>query len=173
MTRTRISFALVGALVVGAGLCAGLARADDPKPGVPSGQKEVKQPFLDALIGTWNVETTGPMAAGKGKSTFAKGVGGTAVLQDYEKKSAMGPYFAHGIYKVSDDDKTLTLWWLDNHGAEPVKFTGALTDTGYDVSGEASGVGVVNLKAEKKGDTIVFTMGMGGQSMVTTYTRAK
>ena len=172
MNRTRITVALVGALVVGAGLCAGLARAEDPKDVMPPVQKEMKQPFVDALVGTWNIETTGPMA-GKGKATFAKGVGATALLEDYESLSAMGKFSGHGIHKVSDDDKTITVWWIDNYVAEPLKLTGPLTDTGYAISGDAPGMGPMKIKFEKKGEGLVFTMEAGGNTMVSNYTRAK
>jgi hypothetical protein len=172
MTRTRITFAWVGALVVGAGLCAGLARAEDPKEAMPPVQKEMKQPFVDGLVGTWNIESTGPMA-GKGKATFAKGVGATALLEDYEGTSAMGSFSGHGIHKVSADNKTITVWWIDNYLAEPMKLTGPLTDTNYEISGEAPGMGAMKIKFEKKGDGLVFTMEAGGQTMVSNYTRAK
>jgi hypothetical protein len=172
MTRNRITFAWVGALVVGAGLCAGLARAEDPKEGMPPVQKEIKQPFMDTIVGTWNLETSGTMA-GKGKATFAKGVGGTAILEDLESKSATGPFFGHGIHKVSDDNKTVTVFWIDTHSAEPLKLTGPLTDAGYEISADVPNMGTMKIKFEKKGDGLVFTMDAGGQTMVTNYTRAK
>lgn len=172
MSHARIAFGLLAVVATGAVIGARFARAEDPKEGMPPVQKAMKQALVETLVGTWNVESTGPFA-GKGKATFAKGVGGTALLEDYEKTSAMGTYFGHGIYKVSDDDKTITIWWLDNYSAEPVKLSGPLKDIGYEVSGDAPGMGPMKLTCEKKGDTLIFKMSVGGQEMTSTCTKAK
>lgn len=172
MSYARIALGVLALVATGAVLRAGFARAEDPKKGMPQAQKAVQQAFLESLVGTWNVESTGPFA-GKGKATFAKGVGDTAILEDYEKTSAMGTYFAHGIYRVSDDGKTLTIWRFDNYGAEPLKLSGPLKDTGYEVSGTSPGMGPMKLTCEKTGDTLTFTMSAGGMEMTSAYTRAK
>jgi hypothetical protein len=148
------------------------ARAEDPREGRQAGQKSVKQAFIETLVGTWNVETTGRFA-GKGRTAFAKGVGGTALLEDYEKTSAMGTYYAHGIYKVSDDDRTITVWRIDNYGAEVLKLAGPLKDTGYEVSGEAPGMGPVKITLEKKGDALIGKMSASGLEITSTYTKAR
>ena len=173
MGRLQIALGLLAVVVAGTSLGARFARAEDPKQGVPPVQKPVKQAFVESLVGTWDVETTGAFAAGKGKATFAKGVGDTALLETYEKTSSMGTYFGHGIYKVSDDEKTISVWWLDNFSAEPMKLSGPLKDTGYEVSGDAPGMGTMKLTFEKKGDALVYTMFAGGMEMKSTYTKAK
>lgn len=172
MFHARFAFGLLAVLATGAVVGARLARAGDPPTGIPPVQKVVKQAFLEAMVGTWDVETTG-MFAGKGKTTFTKGVGGTALLEDYEKTSSMGTYFAHGIYKVSDDEKTISLWRFDNFGPEPLKVSGTLKDTGYELSGEVPGYGPIKITVEKKGETIVNKLSMQGMEMTSTYTKAK
>ena len=172
MFHVRIALGMLAVLATGAVIGTRFARAEDPKGGMPPAQKAMKQPFVETLVGTWNVETTGPMA-GKGKATFTRGVGGTALLEDYEKTSAMGTYFGHGVFKVSDDDKTITIWMLDNYGAEPLKLSGPLKDTGYEVSGETPGMGSMKITLEKKGDTLINTMSAGGMEMTSTYAKAK
>jgi hypothetical protein len=171
--RPSIAFALVVAFAGGAVLSAGLARAEDPAaPPMPKREKQLQQAFLDALVGTWNVETTGGMT-GKGKATFAKGVGGTALLETYETSDKGEAFNGHGIHKVSEDGKTVTVWWFDDFSAKPLELTGPLTDTGYEISGECPH-GPMKITFEKKGDALLFKMFMGGQeAMVGNYTKAK
>jgi hypothetical protein len=172
MSHVRIALGLLAVVATGAVIGARFARAEDPKGGMPPAQKAVKQPFVETLVGTWNIESTGPYA-GKGKATFAKGVGGTALLEDYEKTSAVGTYFGHGIHRVSDDDKTITIWMFDNYGAEPLKLSGPLKDTGFEVSGDTPGMGSMKLTCEKKGESLIYRMSAGGMEMTSTYTKAK
>jgi hypothetical protein len=159
--------------VAGAVLVSGLARAEDPaKDAMPPVQKQIKHPFLDALVGTWNLETTGGMA-GKGTATFAKGLGGTALLETYELKTEGGMFHGHGVHKLSDDQKTVTVWWFDNYVAEPLKFSGPAKDTGTEMSGD-SPQGRMRITYEKKGDTVTFKMFVGDvEAMAGTYTKAK
>jgi hypothetical protein len=174
MRRLSIALVLVAVFAGGAVRSADRARAEDPAPPQgPPAQKEVKHAFLDAIVGTWAVETTGGIV-GKGKTTFAKGVGGTAVLETYENRTDHGTFHGHGILKVSDDGKTVTVWWLDNFLSEPLKLTGPLKETGYEISGDFPGMGSGRITLEKKGDGLVMKMFMDGQeAMVGTYTRER
>lgn len=86
MPHVRIALGLLAVVATGALIGARFARAEDPRKGMPQAQKPVNQAFVETLVGTWNVETTGLMAVGKGKAAFTKGVGGTALLEDYGKK---------------------------------------------------------------------------------------
>lgn len=174
MRHTKIALALVAAFAGGMVLTGGLARAEEPaQPKGSPVQKELKHAFLDALVGTWNLETTGGIV-GKGKTTFAKGVGGTAILETYENKTDHGTFHGHSILKMSDDGKTVTVWWLDNYLEEPLKLTGPLKETGYEISGEFPGMGTGRITLEKKGEGLVLKMFMGGQEAMTgTYTKAK
>ena len=177
MSRTASSLAVLAVLTLGVLVGGRFARAEDPHGGNPHGGRPaapqpVTQPFVEALVGAWNVETAGPYG-GKGKVTFAKGVGGTALVEDYEKTSAMGTYYAHGVYRVSDDGKTITLWRFDNHGVAPMTLSGPLGENGYTVTGEVPSMGSVKLTCEKKGDALVHTFSGSGLEITSTYTKAK
>ncbi len=169
----------VAALATGVAVSAGFARADDEGGGAPAGgapppvQKVIKHPYVDSLLGTWSTESTGPMGNSKGSTTYRLGVGDTVLLQDYQ---SVGPgpgggemkFFGHGVFKVSDDGKTITVWWIDTHSPEPIKLSGALTDKGYDISGDTP-QGKLHLTLSKTPEGHLFTMDMGGMTMTDVY----
>lgn len=174
--RTWTAIGLAAAIAAGIAVSS-VARAGDEPPAAPQGpppvQKKVDQTFMNGLIGKWAVVATGGMA-GKGTAVFAKGVGDTAVLETYEQTGDDGgTFYGHGIHKVSDDNKTVTVWWLDNFSSEPLKLTGPLTDTGYEISGPCPGMGVMKITFVKKGDALEFKMFFGDvESGQATYTKA-
>ena len=171
----RTSHALIAAAVLAGSalVAAGLARAgDDGKEGgmpagMPAPQKAIHQPFLDALVGSWTTESTskfmGQEHKGKGKVTFALAVGGTALLETYENTSD-GPggqpmtFYGHGIYKLSDDGKSASVWWLDNFSPEPMKLSGALSDHGLELSGEVPPHGKMTISMSKTADGVTFKL---------------
>ena len=63
-------------------------------------------------------------------------------------------------YKVSDDGKTVTCWWFDNMGPQPMKLTGPITDTSLEMSGTIPGMGTMKI-VEKK-----VSMSYGGIPVV-------
>ena len=115
-----------------------LASAKDEEKGGMVPQKPIASPFTDALLGSWMTESESDMGQGpqkgKGQVTFEKGVGGTAILETYQNTGAMGAFSGHGIYKVSDDGKTLSCWWIDSMSPEVMKISGPLTEKGCDIS---------------------------------------
>jgi hypothetical protein len=182
--RIRASWVgVVAAVAVAAGVAfhAGSARAEDEKKGgggMPNFQKPIKHPLVDAMLGTWTTTSKADWGNGKAKVTFALGVGGTAVLETYENRTDGAPaemaFHGHGIFKLSDDGKTVSLWWLDSHSPELMKLSGPVTETGYEVRGKHPG-GEMHLVFEKKGDGYEFRMmGPDGKAQMTeTYTKAK
>jgi hypothetical protein len=137
-TWTGLGFAAVVAAALAA---RGIAEAEDAPaapPGMPQFEKKVDQPLLKTLVGTWNVaHEHGPWPETPGKTTFALGVGDTAVLQSYEvSMGPMGTWYGHGIWKASDDGKTLNVWWIDVASKTPQHFSGPLTERGFDVKSE-------------------------------------
>ncbi len=66
----------------------------------------------------------------------------------------------------------LNIWWLDSFSPEPQKFTGTLTDSGYEASGE-SPTGRISLKMEKTADGFSFKIKHGELEMKETYSKAK
>jgi hypothetical protein len=172
--RIRTTAVAVG---LAAALCAAVAlRAGAEEGGPPPVQKQVKCALTDALLGTWTTESTADWGKGKGKATFSLGVGGTAMLLDYENRNDGAPpeaaFYGHGVYKVSDDGKTITTWWFDTHSPEPVKLSGPLTEKGYDIQGTYPG-GTLRLTLEKKGEGWEFKMHQGDRVQMTeTYTKA-
>ncbi len=178
--RARKLWAGLATVVLAAGVAvsAGFALADD-EGGAPAGggmppvQKVIKHPYVDSLLGAWSTESTGPMGPSKGSTTYRLGVGDTALLQDYQSVGA-GPggaemkFFGHGVFKVSDDGKTITVWWIDTHSPEPIKLSGPLTDKGYDISGDTP-QGKLHLTLAKTAEGHLFTMEMGGMTMTDVY----
>jgi hypothetical protein len=136
MKIRRLSTAFAAA-AAGAAIALSVARAEEPAHMQP--QKPIAHPLLDALVGTWSTKMSGS-ATGTGTATFAKGVADTCLLHDETGEHRMGgsgPSMktgGHGVYRVSDDGRTLTAWWIDNHTAEMVKATGPVSAEGYELS---------------------------------------
>ena len=156
MARRWIGSALGLAAVAGALVFAftgGLAGAGDDEPGagaggMPQAQKKIDHPLAKAIVGTWEIATKSEFGDANGTVKFALGVGDTAILQDYESTGAMGPYAGHGIWKFSDDGKSLHLWWIDVRSAGPHDYAGTLTDTGYDLKTADDGTRITLAKTE-------------------------
>ena len=178
VSRLLVRWTAAAALVVSAlSLSAGARAGDDPAPAAPAApppQKTVKHPFFDGLVGSYTTTMKGQMGDGSGKVTVRLGVGGTAVIEDYDATMGKDPFSGHGVFKVGDDGKTVTIWWFDTMMPEAMKLSGALTDTGYDVSGDIPGAGMkMRLTFEKKGATYEMR-GFGGDGaewMKETWTR--
>ena len=160
---------------------AGLAIADQSgKSDKPVPQKELAQPFLDGLVGSWSTQSKGVhegvQMTGSGTSTWERGIGGTALLQTYEG-SMPGPdgkmmqLHGHGVYKVSDDGKTATVWWFCNMSPDVMKLTGSATDSGIHLTGESPMGGKVDLNFEKSDSGLVFKMTEGTNELSETYKR--
>jgi hypothetical protein len=177
MRTSRLAF--VAALAAGVAFAGYRVVLADGEPGM-SLQKPMAASFLDSLVGSWTVATEmkmGPAAEKhNGTAKFWKGVGDTAVLEDYES-SSMGGFRGHAIYKLSADGKTMSCWWLDNMEGmnEPIHFSGPITDKGIDMKAELpGGAGTLRITMEKKDAGVVFNMFMNGTNgMTDTYTRAK
>jgi hypothetical protein len=122
-----VAAAAVAAVSVGLVLS---ARAEDPSEGMPPPQKKIDQPFLTSEVGDWKVSwkmysEQGEMA-GTSTSKFALAAGGTLLVEDYAAPEMMGGFHGHGVLKVSDDGKSVTIWWFDTTSPEPMKLTGPL-----------------------------------------------
>jgi hypothetical protein len=181
MNTSRLSFARVGAaLAVAAVGLAGLVVADETGK-MPAPQKKIAHPFLDSLVGSWSTESSGTHegkeSKGTGRSTYVRGIGDTAILQTYES-TMPGPdgktmtYHGHGIYKVTDDGRTLNLWWFCNMSPDVMKLSGPITDGSVDLSGESPMGGRFTLSAKKTPDGLSFQMVEGENRMNETYRRA-
>jgi hypothetical protein len=104
--------------------------AEEPPGGMPSPAKKIDHPFLKEMVGTWDFVTE----TGTGSTTVRLALGDTAIVEDLESQMGPGmPYFGHGVRKVADDGKTMTLWWFDSFSPEPDVYTGALAADGYDI----------------------------------------
>ena len=149
--RSLLASILVGGLLAAAGaaiLAAGAAPPAAPPaaaPPSPPPRPRRGHPYLNALVGEWEVsfvtvDPTGKSHEVKGTSKIVLGVGGTAILEDYECRMPEGPFAGHGITKLSDDGKTVNAWWFDNMGPEPMKLTGTVTETTIEISGTVPGM---------------------------------
>jgi len=150
-----------------AGVAIAIAAARAEEPAMPPAQKAISHPLIDALVGSWTTKITGSVT-GAGTATFEKGVGGTALLQDEKGEHRMGasgaamPTAGHGVYRVSEDGRTLTVWWIDNHAPEMVKATGPITADGYELSAR-SPQGPFRIVMKKAATGFEFGMFMGDQ----------
>jgi len=181
--RFATSLSILAVAVLGLAGLAGLLTADETTPrGAPAPQKELSQPFLDTLVGSWTTEGTavhdGRESKGTGKSTYAKGIGDTALIQTYENQG-IGPdgkpmnFHGHGIYKVSDDGKFVTVWWFCNMSPDVLRLHGAATDTGIELVGDNPAGGRVSLSFKKTADGLAFSLSEGSNMMNENYSRAK
>ena len=183
--RTLPRLLVPAALAAFALVAARLAPGDDGKGGTPppmhQPQKAIHQPFLDALAGSWTTSSTstyqGKKHSATGKATFSLGVGGTALLEDYES-TGDGPdgkpmtFSGHGIYKLADDGKAVTAWWLDSYSAEPMKLSGTASDAGLELAGENPMHGKMTLSLAKTADGLSFKITFQGGEMNESYKRA-
>jgi hypothetical protein len=128
--RRRTFLSGLAAVVAAAAVAVGSqALAEEPAGGMPSPQKKLDHPFVKEMVGVFDFVSD----MGKGTSTIRLGLGDTAVIEDLEASMGPMPYFGHGVRKVSDDGKTMTLWWFDSTSAEPDVYTGPLTAEGFDL----------------------------------------
>ena len=170
----------VAALAIGAGawLAAGALGEEGAGDGMPPMQKSIKDtPFAKALLGTWTLTSKGATGEGTGTATFTLGVGDTAILETYRNDMKTGEqsmsFHGHGIYKLSDDGKTCTCWWLDNMGPEPMKLTGPCDEKGATLTGDTP-QGPMEVKIVKTADGYETRISSGGHEfMVDTLKRAK
>jgi hypothetical protein len=162
--------ALAGALALG-GRFAG---AEDPPKGggaMPDFQKKLEHPLAKALVGTWNVDHKSSYGDSTGTTTYALGVGGTAIVQDYEfSMGPMGPFAGHGVWKLSDDGKTMNAWWIDVMSPSMTHFKGALTETGYDVKAD-DGTRLTLAKTDKGFEFKLYGQGETAPMFTDTYTK--
>lgn len=175
----RKSWMVAVAVVVGAGawLAAG-ARGEEGAGDSPPVQKSIKDTaFAKSLLGAWTLTSKSSTGTGAGSATFALGVGDTAILETYRNDTKMGAetlsFHGHGTYKLSDDGKTCTCWWLDNMIAEPMKLTGPMDEKGCVLTGD-SPMGPMEVKIVKTADGWESRISMGGhEMMVDTLKKAK
>jgi hypothetical protein len=167
----------VAVVAAAGGLVAGRAFAEDPMPGgAPPMEKAIDgHALVKALTANgWTVK-----GDGAGTSTFRLGANKTVLVQDYTTAGGkMGPYGGVGATKVSADGKTATMWWFHSMGAQPMQFTGPITDTGYELSGDVpnmmGAITKATVKLTKKGEGYEFTYVQDDQTYMTdTYTKAK
>ena len=137
--RTRALKNVAFGLAIGAaafGAAGGFARAEDEKPaGGPAMQmqKKLEHPLAKALVGTWSIaHKSTQFPASTGTVKYALGVGDTALVQEYEvSMGPMGSFHGHSVSRVSDDGKSIKIWWIDILAPEMQLFEGSLTDTGF------------------------------------------
>ncbi len=175
LNSLAIAVGVAGALFVAA------AFADDIGKG-PVPQKPLQSALLEDLVGSWNTQSIathdGKEGKGHAKVTFEKGIGDTALLQTYEGQMA-GPdgkpmnFSGHGVYKVSEDGKTATIWWFCNMSPDVTKLTGTITDTALDLSGDSPHGGRVTLSMKKSADGYDFKLAEGANVMTETYAKSR
>ena len=159
------------AAVAAVGVLAGRAFAKDEMGGAPEPEKCVDTlALVKALTGKWDVKTS---IGGTGTANFHLSVGKTLLVEDYDSKGgSFGDYSGLGMFKFSDDGKTITSWWFDTYSKKPTEFTGPATDTGYEATG-GEGEHKTTIKFAKKGEGWDVSMSATGFEMTSVYTKAK
>ena len=148
-----------------------LVRGDE-RDGLPIMEKPLAQPFLTGLVGAWATESQGAFGPGKGSVQFRLGVGGTALIDDYENFSGSGgkvvmTMHGMGISKVSTDGQTLTRWWFDDQRGSALVMSGGLTELGWDISGHPNGDAdtTARMKLEKTSQGLSVTLFANGHKV--------
>jgi hypothetical protein len=181
MRKIVIASCAAAVLAFAGGIVAGRAVAEDEMPagGMPQEKPIDGHALVKALTANkWTTKSTSSMGGGEGETSYRLGAGKTALVQDYDSKSAMGAYSGLGITKVSADGKTATMWWFNSMSPNADEYTGPITENGYELTGTVDnmqgGKAKANLKLTKKGEGFEFTYTMDGQLMFTdVYTKAK
>lgn len=175
--RLRPALVSLGLVVLVGGafrLGASVARAGDEKgDGAMRPVAKITHPFFRALEGSFTTASKATWGEGKGKASCRFAVGETAFVEEYENGEGEQAFHGLALYKVSDDGKSVAMWWLDSMGKEPQKFEGALADDGYEAKG-ASPHGPTTLALKKTEGGFRFTMTVNGAAVMTEdWTRAK
>jgi hypothetical protein len=148
--HVRHVVSLVAAFAAGALVFGLSARAEDPA--MPS-EKKIEHPLLKGVVGDWNVSWTATSQegtqSGKATSTFRLAAGDTILVEDYSGPEMMGGFYGHGVIKLSADGKTMTTWWFDSMGPEPLKLSGPVTDTTTTIEADAPQMGHIKIVWKK------------------------
>ena len=179
MSTSRIAFASVAsALVLAAVAFVPRLAAEDTK-GAPAPQKPIVQPFLDRQTWTTGATMSHDGQEGKGQEDDVRARDRRhALVQTYEL-DMKGPdgkpmtFHGMGVTKLSEDGKTATTWWFDDMSPEPMKLSGAITDTGVELSGDSRMGGRTTITMRKTPDGIQFEMVEGANKMTDIYRRTK
>ena len=155
-------------------LGASVARAGDEKDaGAMRPVAKLTHPFFKALEGSFTTVSKSTCGEGKGKATCRFAVGETAFVEEYQNGDGEQAFHGIGLYKVSDDGKTVSTWWLDSMSKEPQKFEGPLADDGFEAHGTTPR-GPATVAFKKRGEGFDFTLTMNGVVELTeVWTRAK
>ena len=167
MTSTAVRTVAAALLIAGSlGLTEHLIadHTDQPEK-KPAMQKAITHPLAKAVAGTWTTKMSGKIT-GTGTATFQLAVADTVLTHDEaaEYRGEDGAAIrgaAHGMYRFSEDGKTVTAWWIDNHEPEMVRLTGTATDKGFDIAGETPGSGKFRVVLEASGGGLVAKSYMG------------
>jgi hypothetical protein len=173
--RTRLVLSAVAALAAASFLFVHSARAGDPPPdGMPPAQKKIDHPLLTAAIGEWTVTwTAAEHGSGTATSRIAPAAGGTLSVEDYSSPDMMpGGFHGHGVTKVSADGKTVTTWWFDSMGSEPIKLSGPLTADTATIEGETP-MGAMKIVHKKVDGGFDFDGTLDGQPWLKQQYRKK
>ncbi|MCC7139589.1 MAG: hypothetical protein IT460_14290 [Planctomycetes bacterium] len=162
MRRSTVTSLALACVVAGAAVLAarsdaggGPARPPVPTPGVG----KVDAPLLAAMVGSWDVTSTGPAGPSRARATFRAAAGGTALLHEYES-STQTAFAGVGVLRVSPDGRTVTAWWFDSYAPEPQKLSGPLTKDRAELYGSSNG-GPLTIVWERVADGLDFTLRNG------------
>jgi hypothetical protein len=150
-------------------------RAEEPaKPAAPKALPKVKDPFLDSLVGTWDVVVTGPMGDFKGTDVWWKGAADTAYVRAMTLAGKDGEFHGFGVARVGADGKAFTLWWFDSMGqGEMAVYKGSVGADRYEAESAWEGMKIAE-SLVRKDKTLVYAMSMNGESAATgTWTRSE
>lgn len=167
------------ALVAIAGVAIGDDGAKRPTP-TPTPLKPIHQSFLDDLVGNWATKSTmrhdGQSVEGTGASSFARGLGDTAILQTYESSAPDADgrstkMYGHGVYRVAEDEATLEGWWFSNLTHDVLRLTGPVSTSGFEITGDGPN-GKMTVSLQRAPDGLKLRVLEGTQEVLTeSYTR--
>jgi hypothetical protein len=173
-TRFARARALVLALTTALVASSPARAADAPAPTAPAPRPKIAQPYLDSLVGSWDVSVDVGGATMTGTSRWWKALDGTAMVEDFTVGQGDHQFFGFGVILASAGGKEVKHWWFDSEGRGEVQVTkGPLRDDGYVAEGEFGGT-TMGSTMKKTADGHEFTMTRGGQVLVkVAYRKAK
>ena len=161
-----LQFALPALLVAGVGVLAVSARAGE----APAPPRKVESGFLRGLVGDWDTEmTAGALGANRGNARFQLTLSETAIEEDYSSATtdAAGnatPWKVRVIARETRGGKA-EAWLFDDRRAQPIHFTGTVSEKGLDASAETPEA-KFRVACERKGETREWKMWRDGTLVI-------
>jgi hypothetical protein len=145
------------------------ARGDDAGPPMRKALPKIAHPFLDGLVGSWDVAFSGLGVTGAGRTRIRRVAEGTALLQETFVEAGGRKNFATSVLRVTADGKDVKLWRFGIFAnGELSEFQGPLA---ADALVLKAGDGTMTLRKTDKGYESTLVRG-ANPGLTSTYTKS-